>query len=206
MKRFRCLIKVFLSRLVSSRLVSSRLVSSRLVSSRLVSCQSSARPRRQEGRRAGTPKPVYYLKRAPRVRVKRSEASASPRCFLAGFIWGQFHRIREKDAHRSAIVSVVPDLPGVIVIFLEKFLIFIHKCGIARRFGRSRPENDPLKMIKQHRINKFIGRINIGAVAVFSISRESLFLPLSFSPYETFVPIYASRRFRYFNRISIFHE
>lgn len=84
MKRFRCLIKAFSSRLVSSRLAP-------------VPSSSSSPRRRTESRNSETS--LLFETRAASAR-KKKRGLASPRCFLAGFIWGQFRPTREKDTMR----------------------------------------------------------------------------------------------------------
>lgn len=95
-----------------------------------------------------------------------------------------------------------PDLPGAVVICLEKLLVFVHKRGIASSGDLARPES--LKMMKHHRINKFIDRVNIGTVAAFPACRGRLSFSrcLSLALREAFVPIHAEIG----ASVSVFHE
>lgn len=151
-----------------------RLVASRRASSRFAAIlSSSSSPRRTESRNSETS--LLFETRAASTRKKKRGLCESEMFSSRFYLRSVSSYKRERCASKLYRLRR-PDLPDAIVIFLEKFLVFVHKCGIA---SLGRPES--LK-IKQHRINKFMGRINIGAVAAFPISRESLFLPLSFSP------------------------
>lgn len=141
---------------------------------------------REERRKTGTPKPVYYSKRrlvlplAAALSNRRKEAGPRgaqiahrlPRYFLAGFIRGQ-----PSSADNAVDRFCRPRVPSTL-LFSREIAALIHKCnaaGFYRFQAASSPSTATTVLNNQIcRLNSWIGKTTVFRNSVSSLARLSV--------------------------------